>query len=121
MKAENRFDYVSRQRYREKFQRIFVRYRVLMWSVASSTYASSFNQLPLIIMASKQDVPNARSCREVAAALQFDDLESSLRPVNHACHPMCALTGEGVEEAMVWLVDQMGASSSSSSTPSSSS
>ncbi|XP_066956780.1 ADP-ribosylation factor-like protein 4C [Macrobrachium rosenbergii] len=57
---------------------------------------------PLLILANKQDLPGAREPHHLAKALGLPDLPDN-QPWSVA--PACAVTGEGLEEAMVTLHD----------------
>eukprot|EP01083_Nonionella_stella_P053552 141623_1 len=55
-----------------------------------------------LILANKQDMPGAIPPEEVAKLLEVDAL-----PNAHTVMPSVAKTGEGIEEAMDWLLDNV--------------
>lgn len=55
----------------------------------------------VLIIANKQDLPNAMSVEEIKKGLDFDAISQNPKAV----FPTSALTGEGIEEAFNWLSD----------------
>ena len=58
---------------------------------------------PLLLMANKQDLDNAAGPQEVADYFGVGKLDS--RPVK--VMPVCAYTGQGLKDAVQWLVDEI--------------
>lgn len=60
--------------------------------------------LPVLVIANKQDLPSALTPDHVAKLVGVNELCSS-----HACHilPSCAITGEGLPEAMDMMFDMV--------------
>uniref|UniRef100_A0AAV1UPD3 Uncharacterized protein n=1 Tax=Peronospora matthiolae TaxID=2874970 RepID=A0AAV1UPD3_9STRA len=56
--------------------------------------------VPLLVLANKMDLEDARTVHHVTEALDLEGHRGSM-----ASYPICALTREGVEGAMNWLVD----------------
>ena len=59
----------------------------------------------LLVLANKQDLPNAKDVGEIRAALGLTDEAINERP----CHVAgtVASSGDGLPEAMAWLCDNM--------------
>jgi ADP-ribosylation factor related protein 1 len=58
---------------------------------------------PVILMANKQDLPEALSPHDVAEIFGFGQVDS--RPTKIV--PVCAYTGQGLKESAEWLVQMM--------------
>jgi len=58
---------------------------------------------PVLVMANKQDLPGASSRTELQDALELRKYSG------RECHvqPVCAFTGEGLEDGLGWLVESM--------------
>lgn len=58
--------------------------------------------VPILILANKQDLPKAKEAQEIAALLGLKDL-------NHICHiqPTCAVIGDGLEEGLDILYEMI--------------
>uniref|UniRef100_A0A7S4NQ02 Uncharacterized protein n=1 Tax=Paramoeba aestuarina TaxID=180227 RepID=A0A7S4NQ02_9EUKA len=53
-----------------------------------------------LVLANKQDLPNAMSPEEIIEEMGLHEIKH----VNWEVFPVCAITGEGLEEGMDWLV-----------------
>lgn len=69
-------------------------------SFANGFYESN---VPFLILANKQDLPDALNTDEVARKLQLQDIRG--RPVQ--VFATSAVTGFGLEEAIEWLINQL--------------
>lgn len=58
--------------------------------------------VPLLVIANKQDLPGALSVQQVSEGL---DLRQHNRPWH--VQPTCAITSEGVYEALDWLAREV--------------
>lgn len=58
------------------------------------------SKTPLVVMANKQDLPNAKSIKEIKSALHLDKLEDSSIFHIQGC---CAVQGDGITEAFETL------------------
>lgn len=56
----------------------------------------------VLVLANKQDLPDAKSSDDVANAMEMDQITHT-----HHTLPGCAKSGEGVGEAMDWLIAHM--------------
>eukprot|EP00899_Mesostigma_viride_P023342 jgi/Mesvir1/4192/Mv08900-RA.1 len=63
---------------------------------------------PILILANKQDHPDAVKADQVARALELDRVEFRNRPA--MVLPVSAYDGRGVDAGVAWLVDAMGRS-----------
>eukprot|EP00008_Paramoeba_atlantica_P012281 CAMPEP_0201476434 /NCGR_PEP_ID=MMETSP0151_2-20130828/1632_1 /ASSEMBLY_ACC=CAM_ASM_000257 /TAXON_ID=200890 /ORGANISM="Paramoeba atlantica, Strain 621/1 / CCAP 1560/9" /LENGTH=192 /DNA_ID=CAMNT_0047856787 /DNA_START=100 /DNA_END=678 /DNA_ORIENTATION=+ len=63
----------------------------------------NMGRIPLLVVANKQDIPGSRLPPELARDLRLEEFQMPL----HAVQAMCAVQGNGVEEGMSWLVDQV--------------
>ena len=59
--------------------------------------------VPVLIMANKQDLLNAASAAEISTSLNLN----AIRERNWNILPCSAKTGEGLQDAMEWLVEQI--------------
>ncbi len=59
--------------------------------------------VPLLVFANKQDLAFALSAQEIAEALMLDSIKDRKWSI-YAC---CALTKEGIQEGMEWLVNSL--------------
>ena len=59
--------------------------------------------VPLLVFANKQDLTFALSAQEIAEKLKLDSIKDRLWSIQ-AC---CALTKEGIQEGMEWLVGNL--------------
>jgi ADP-ribosylation factor-like protein 3 len=59
--------------------------------------------VPLLVMANKQDLLNALSPSEITTELGLNDLRERTWQIL----PCSAKTGEGLQEAMEWIVEQI--------------
>ncbi|RUS70014.1 hypothetical protein EGW08_022218 [Elysia chlorotica] len=59
---------------------------------------SPHSVLPTVVLANKQDLPGAMSLQDVAAAMGVPELQAASQPCR--LMPTCAVTGEGLPEAM---------------------
>eukprot|EP00927_Polykrikos_kofoidii_P009755 TRINITY_DN14087_c0_g1_i1.p1 TRINITY_DN14087_c0_g1~~TRINITY_DN14087_c0_g1_i1.p1 ORF type:complete len:511 (+),score=89.43 TRINITY_DN14087_c0_g1_i1:78-1610(+) len=66
----------------------------------------------LLVLANKQDLPNAISVLEVTDKMELDRFRAKARNIVGTC----AKTGDGLSEAMDWLVDQLRGNGGKSST-----
>lgn len=66
-------------------------------------------RVPLLIMANKQDLINALSPAEITTELNLNDL----RDRQWQILPCSAKTGEGLQESMEWIVEQINTDKSS--------
>ncbi len=66
----------------------------------------NFPDAPLLIVANKQDVPGCMSIEEIVIATGLDNFE---KMGNRSWHiqPTVATTGQGVEEAIQWIVIEL--------------
>lgn len=62
-------------------------------------------RVPLLIMANKQDLLNALSPSEISSELSLDQLRDRTVQIL----PCSAMTGEGLQEGMEWIVEQINA------------
>jgi ADP-ribosylation factor 6 len=67
-----------------------------------------FDEIPLLIFANKQDLPGAMTPKEIEDKLSLKRLgegegEGERRRGEYRVVGCCAVTGEGMEEGMVWL------------------
>mmetsp|Transcript_17869 Transcript_17869/g.24812 ORF Transcript_17869/g.24812 Transcript_17869/m.24812 type:complete len:187 (+) Transcript_17869:157-717(+) len=76
-----------------------------VWEVLNSPELS---KVILLIFANKQDLPNALSGEEVSNGLEMKKIEN--HPWN--VQPVCAVSGEGLDEGFDWLADQLKAKDS---------
>ena len=74
--------------------------RTELWNVLE---AKELSQIPVLILANKQDLPSSLSADEVGAHMNLTQI------TDHPCHvqPACATTGEGLEEGIEWLADRL--------------
>lgn len=61
------------------------------------------SHVPLLIMANKQDLINAATPAEITAELGLNDLRDRTWQIL----PCSAKTGDGLQEGMEWLVEQI--------------
>lgn len=56
-----------------------------------------FSDVPILVLANKQDLPGAKESKEIASFLGLNDLSPS-----HLWHvqPTCAVIGDGLEEGL---------------------
>ena len=54
--------------------------------------------VPVVIIANKQDLPNAMSCNQIVQKLELDKLRATRN--EWFIQSACAVTGEGIYEAM---------------------
>jgi ADP-ribosylation factor related protein 1 len=65
--------------------------------------SKSLDGAPVLLMANKQDLPEAQSPHDVAENLTFEvHGRGDGRPTKIV--PACAFTGEGLKEGLEWLV-----------------
>jgi len=57
----------------------------------------------LLVLANKQDVPNAMTSQEIADFLELDKVKS----YHWKIYPCSAVTGANVKEAFDWLIDDI--------------
>jgi len=71
-----------------------------LWKILES---DELKDAVILVLANKQDLPNAQSADEVANALDLSKIKS------HPWHVQstCATTGEGLEEGFDWLADRI--------------
>lgn len=62
--------------------------------------SSDLHGAPIILMANKQDLPEAQTPHDVAESLGFGRVDN--RPTKIV--PVCAYTGQGLKESVEWLV-----------------
>lgn len=67
---------------------------------------AEYIEAPLLIVANKQDLPEALSVSELIDELDLDNLEKMGKRSWHI-QPTIALTGEGVEEAIQWIAIEL--------------
>ncbi|MFX0065949.1 MAG: ADP-ribosylation factor family protein [Candidatus Hermodarchaeota archaeon] len=60
-------------------------------------------QVSILVLANKQDLPNALPAREVAIALDLERLDRQ----RYALFPVSAKTGFNIDEALKWLAQQI--------------
>jgi len=60
------------------------------------------NDVVLLVLANKQDMPNALSKDEIAKQLELDTLQAK-----YHIEPTCATTGTGLYEGLDWLIDNL--------------
>jgi ADP-ribosylation factor protein 1 len=60
-------------------------------------------QIALLVLANKQDMPSALPLAEIAQRLELD----SLGNYKYHIEPTCATTGTGLYEGLDWLVDNL--------------
>ncbi|RLI63796.1 MAG: hypothetical protein DRO67_05110, partial [Candidatus Asgardarchaeum californiense] len=63
---------------------------------------SSLKGIPVLVLANKQDLPDALDAGEIAAKMKL----FQLRNRSFAVYPISALKGEGIEEAFKWVADR---------------
>lgn len=63
------------------------------------------NGVPVVILANKQDLPNALSCTQLIQKLNLERLRSTKN--EWFIQAACAITGEGVYEAMKKMSDMV--------------
>uniref|UniRef100_K3WSN4 ADP-ribosylation factor-like protein n=1 Tax=Globisporangium ultimum (strain ATCC 200006 / CBS 805.95 / DAOM BR144) TaxID=431595 RepID=K3WSN4_GLOUD len=56
--------------------------------------------IPLLVLANKMDLEDARNVNMISQVLDVESLQGAV-----AAHPICALTKEGIEDAVNWLID----------------
>jgi len=63
-----------------------------------------YSNVPLLIFANKQDLPNAMTVEEIT-----DNLRSNLDSIKQDWHiqPSCAITGDGLYEGLEWLCQKL--------------
>ncbi len=61
------------------------------------------SHVPILILANKQDLLNALSPAEITAELNLNELRDRTWQIL----PCSARTGEGLQEGMEWLVEQI--------------
>lgn len=61
------------------------------------------SSVPVLIMANKQDLLNAASAAEISTSLNLN----AIRERNWNILPCSAKTGEGLQDAMEWIVEQI--------------
>lgn len=61
------------------------------------------SHVPLLVMANKQDLLNALSPAEITTELQLNDIRQRTWQIL----PCSARTGEGLQEGMEWIVEQI--------------
>ncbi|RLN59082.1 hypothetical protein BBJ29_004377 [Phytophthora kernoviae] len=61
--------------------------------------------VPLLVLANKMDLENARTVNYISGMLDLERHQGAV-----ASYPICALTRDGIEVAMNWLVDAVKAS-----------
>jgi ADP-ribosylation factor related protein 1 len=59
--------------------------------------------VPVLVLANKQDVPQAHSCAQVETVMAIPALATSC--VALSIQPVVAITGQGVTEGLQWLID----------------
>ena len=64
---------------------------------------AAFNSA-LLVLANKQDLPNAKNRIQLAEALQISALSQTR---SCAVYEVTAISGEGIQEAMTWLADTL--------------
>lgn len=64
------------------------------------------SHVPLLVLANKQDLLNALSPAEITAELNLNELRDRTWNIL----PCSAKTGEGLQESMEWLVEQINTS-----------
>lgn len=71
-----------------------------LWKILESP---ELNGAVILVLANKQDLPNALSSDEVASGLELSKI------TNHPWHVQatCATTGSGLDEAFDWLADRI--------------
>mmetsp|Transcript_59280 Transcript_59280/g.120524 ORF Transcript_59280/g.120524 Transcript_59280/m.120524 type:complete len:161 (-) Transcript_59280:225-707(-) len=73
-----------------------------LWNMLRDT---ELEQAACLILANKQDLPEAMSCKEVAEELQLHELRSHRG--RHHVQPTSAAHGEGIYEGLDWLSREM--------------
>lgn len=71
-----------------------------LWKILES---AELNGAVLLVLANKQDLPNAQSADEIASGLELPKITT------HAWHVQgtCAHSAEGLEEGFDWLADRI--------------
>ena len=64
---------------------------------------SDDRSLPILVLANKQDMPNASSAVVLESMLQLESLRQHCAALS--IHPTVATAGVGVKEGMEWLID----------------
>lgn len=70
------------------------------------------SHVPLLVMANKQDLLSASTPAEITAELGLNDLRERTWQIL----PCSAKTGEGLQEGMEWLVEQINSGKDTSAT-----
>ena len=65
---------------------------------------SELEGIPVLVLANKQDLPNAMTREEINKALMSD---KSLRDRNWCVFSVCATSGDGLYDALDWLTNLM--------------
>ncbi|KAG1693327.1 hypothetical protein DVH05_023791 [Phytophthora capsici] len=66
---------------------------------------SELTGVPLLVLANKMDLDSAQTVNHISGMLDLEGHQGAV-----ASYPICALTREGIEGAMNWLVDAVKAS-----------
>ncbi|QSL65465.1 hypothetical protein MERGE_002776 [Pneumocystis wakefieldiae] len=61
------------------------------------------SNIDLLVFANKQDAPNALNIEEISETLNLVDMKGR----NWTIIPTCAITGEGLNEGLDWLVNSI--------------
>ena len=59
--------------------------------------------MPVLVLANKQDLPNAAHEGEISQCLGLDLIKTR----QWSIHKTSAVTGQGIEDSMNWLVDTL--------------
>mmetsp|Transcript_17857 Transcript_17857/g.18620 ORF Transcript_17857/g.18620 Transcript_17857/m.18620 type:complete len:200 (-) Transcript_17857:88-687(-) len=69
--------------------------------------SEELHSIPLLILANKQDVNGALKPGEIELELQLRRLCTGVKQRDYSVHGCCGLTGEGVEDGLLWLGDKI--------------
>ena len=74
--------------------------RIELWNVLE---ARELSEIPVLVLANKQDLPSALSADEISGHLELSKIS------DHPWHvqPACATTAEGLEEGIEWLAEKL--------------
>ena len=72
------------------------------WELDNLLQENLVRDLPLLVFANKQDLPNSLSVSEITSILELENI-----PVNRSWYvqPCCATSGDGLEEGLKWISD----------------
>ena len=65
-------------------------------------------KVPFVLLANKQDLPNARSAEEILLQLNLGEIFFDIGVPHFRIFSTSAVTGVGIEEAFTWLFEQLG-------------